>query len=78
MTELTRLPSVVRFLLALGVAIFTCSLRAQVNVTTSMYNNQRTGVNSSELVLTPANVNSTSFGKLFELPPEFRLPSQYG
>src|SRR6202140_3916367 len=38
---------------------------AQVNLTTSMNNNQRTGVNSAESILTPANVNSTSFGKLF-------------
>ncbi len=38
---------------------------AQVNVTTSMYNNQRTGVNGNESVLTPANVNQASFGKLF-------------
>src|SRR5712664_3903254 len=38
---------------------------AQVNVTTNRYNNQRTGVNNSETILTPANVNQTSFGKLF-------------
>ena len=28
-------------------------------------NNLRTGLNSNETVLTPANVNSTQFGKLF-------------
>jgi hypothetical protein len=38
---------------------------AQVNLTTSRYNNQRTGVNSSETILTPSNVNPASFGKLF-------------
>jgi hypothetical protein len=38
---------------------------AQVNLTTSRYNSQRTGVNNSETILTPSNVNSTSFGKLF-------------
>src|SRR5712692_6372838 len=38
---------------------------AQVNVPTSRYNNQRTSVNSNESILTPANVNSASFGKLF-------------
>ena len=41
---------------------------AQVNVTTSRYNNQRTSVNSNETILTPANVNSASFGKLFSQP----------
>jgi len=37
----------------------------QVNLTTSRYNNQRTGVNAHETILTPSNVNSASFGKLF-------------
>jgi hypothetical protein len=40
----------------------------QVNLTTSRYNNQRTGVNQDETILTPGNVNSTSFGKLFSQP----------
>jgi hypothetical protein len=43
----------------------TPSVGAQVNVATSRYNNQRTSVNSSETILTPSNVNSTNFGKLF-------------
>src|SRR3974390_2391969 len=38
---------------------------SQVNLTTSRYNNQRTGVNDKETILTPSNVNSTTFGKLF-------------
>ena len=38
---------------------------AQVSVTTYQYNNQRTGVNSNETVLTPSNVNSANFGRLF-------------
>jgi len=40
-------------------------LQAQVSVTTYQYNSQRTGVNGSETILTPSNVNSTNFGKLF-------------
>jgi len=41
---------------------------AQVNITTSRYNNQRTSVNANETILTPSNVNSTDFGKLFSQP----------
>ena len=37
---------------------------AQFPVTTYHYNNGRTGWNSSETILTPANVNSTTFGLL--------------
>jgi len=51
--------------LAVLLAAATLPAAAQVNVTTSQYNNQRTNVNSNELILAPANVNSTSFGKLF-------------
>jgi len=42
--------------------IAACS---QVNVTTQHYDNARTGQNSSETILTPANVNVNQFGKLF-------------
>jgi hypothetical protein len=37
-------------------------------VLTNRYDNQRDGLNSSEVILTPANVNSSSFGKLFAMP----------
>ncbi len=43
----------------------TSSTFAQVNVLTSRYNTERTGVNSQETVLTPQNVNPSGFGKLF-------------
>jgi hypothetical protein len=39
--------------------------RAQVPVTTYHNDGSRSGVNSQETVLTPANVNSKQFGKLF-------------
>jgi len=37
----------------------------QVNVSTYHNDNSRTGQNTAETILTPANVNSTEFGKLF-------------
>jgi hypothetical protein len=38
---------------------------AQVNVYTRSYNTARTGANLQETILSPTNVNSTNFGKLF-------------
>jgi hypothetical protein len=38
---------------------------AQVNVTTFHYDNMRSGQNIAETLLTPSNVNSSQFGKLF-------------
>jgi glucose dehydrogenase len=40
----------------------------QVNVMTFHYDSARTGQNTAETVLTPANVNSSQFGKLFSVP----------
>lgn len=54
------------FAQALAVlAVFLPSVRAQV--TTSQYDNARTGANLAENILTPSNVNSKQFGKLFSL-----------
>src|SRR6266404_3992466 len=46
--------------------LFLCvPVVAQVNVLTYHNNNSRTGENPNETILTPANVNSLTFGKLF-------------
>lgn len=45
-------------------------------VTTYHYNNARTGANSQETILTPANVASGQFGKLFSLPVNGQVYAQ--
>lgn len=52
---------VTTFILLLGAA----SVFAQTPVLTQHYDNARTGQNTSETILTPANVNPAQFGKLF-------------
>jgi hypothetical protein len=61
--------SACRLLSDVGVLIFlqgmTTAVWSQIGVTTFHYDNARTGQNTQETVLTPANVNATQFGKLF-------------
>jgi hypothetical protein len=45
--------------------LFSLNAAAQVSVLTYHNNNNRTGANLNETVLTPANVNQNTFGKLF-------------
>ena len=47
------------------VALAAASASAQVNVLTYHNDIARSGQNTNETILTPANVNSTTFGKLF-------------
>jgi hypothetical protein len=51
----------------LVLLLFACAvpLHAQISVTTYHNDNSRTGQNTQETTLTPANVNSAQFGKLF-------------
>jgi hypothetical protein len=51
--------------LVLRALLASFALRAQV--LTSQYDNARTGANTRETTLTPANVNSKQFGKVFSL-----------
>src|ERR1700690_761023 len=48
-------------------SVFASPLSAQVNVTTYHNDNSRTGQFVQETVLTPLNVKSTKFGKLFSV-----------
>ncbi len=48
----------------------------QVDVLTYHYDNQRTGHNLSERILTSANVNSSTFGKLFTVPVDGKVDAE--
>jgi len=63
------------------LAVMTCLLqpgvsRAQVNVLTQHNDNNRDGLNSSETVLTPSNVNVNSFGLVFKVPVDDQVYTQ--
>ncbi len=60
------MPKLSALLLIIGSA-FLAHASDRLQVTTSQYNNARTGADLSETVLTPRNVNASQFGKLFSL-----------
>ena len=57
--------SSLRILLLLPCAVFTWNISLTAQVLTAQMNNARSGANLHEKVLTPANVNSDHFGKLY-------------
>ena len=54
----------------------TCPQSNAQDVLTYHYNNGRTGLNAKETVLTPANVNSASFGKRFTVTVDGKVDAQ--
>jgi hypothetical protein len=59
-------------------ALLASAFRAQadVSVTTAHNDNARTGLNSAETALTPANVNATNFGRIFTLAVDGHVYAQ--
>ncbi|MFY9661111.1 MAG: hypothetical protein WAJ97_10845, partial [Terriglobales bacterium] len=49
---------------------------SQISVLTQHYDNARTGQNTRETILTPANVNAVQFGKLFTQSLDGQMPAQ--
>src|SRR5580704_14523650 len=60
----------------LTVAAVSTLCFAQTNVLTYRNDNQRTAQNLSETILTPANVRSATFGKLFTYPVDGLVDAQ--
>jgi hypothetical protein len=63
-------------MLFLGCALAGAQNNPPVNVLTAHNDNARDGQNTKETILTPANVNSTQFGKLFSQPIQGGISTQ--
>ncbi len=76
-----RGPIATRVLHSAALVIFLCLLCSsavfgQTPVLTQHYDNARTGQNTTETILTPANVNSVQFGKLFTQTIDGQMTAQ--
>src|SRR5208282_1505965 len=68
MEKIKMRKAVVKFcLMLLTTVVAPFSVYSQTNILTQHYDNARTGQNTNETILNQANVNSTTFGKLFAL-----------
>ena len=68
--------SFAKILLAILAALIPFGAIAQTPVLTQHNNNARNGAYTTETVLNPANVNQTTFGKIFSYPVDGRIYAQ--
>jgi hypothetical protein len=62
---------------AANILLFlSIAIQAQVNVLTWHNDNARSGQNLKETILTPANVNASTFGKLFTIAADGKVDAQ--
>lgn len=71
----TRFRNLCASAFALCIALVGSSF-AQTPMLTSRGDNTRSGANTNETLLTPANVNSAGFGKLFSFPVDYIVMAQ--
>src|SRR5215471_14504268 len=64
----TKYKGAVELALLAGFFLFPGFVMAQYSITTWHYDNARTSANTSEITLTPSNVNYKTFGKLSTKP----------
>jgi hypothetical protein len=65
-----------RAFIALVILVWLTPATAQVSVTTYHNDLARTGQNTRETILNPANVNSSQFGKLYSVPTDGAVYAQ--
>src|ERR1700722_6286073 len=74
---MTKIPTTSVFVsLFILVCIFPIRGNAQINVTTWHYDNARSGANPNETILSPSNVNSSSFVQYFSVPLDDNVYAQ--
>ena len=70
------LPTKIALLAIISLSTTSFLAAQQTAITTSHYNNLRTGWNNTETVLTPANVNSSAFGMLYSIALDAQIDAQ--